>query len=191
MNKISRIFSAFLSVPLACLIGTAWAQDAAKPDTQPQKPTSENDGASADQRMTYAPGLPGWIDRLPADKAEIARKIWFTEGRTILSLKETMQAKRHELNALQNMPNPDETAVAAVAKEMGVTLEKLLMAEFAFHQKLEKAGIPTWGRPGMDAGPDMMGEPKGKRDKKGGKKDDRGDRKDDKKGDRKDDKKGA
>ena len=104
-----------------------------------------------DQQMTYAPGLPGWINRLPADKQETARKIWLTDGRTILSLKEMIEAKRHELNAIQDMPNPDENAVAALAKEIGATEEKLLMAEFAFNRKLEKEGIPTWGRAdGMD-----------------------------------------
>jgi len=111
------------------------AESSAKPDAQPEP--------------AYAPGLPDWMNRLPSDKLETARKIWLTEGRTIVSLRETMQAKRHELNALQDMPNPDEKAVAAVAQEMGATLSKLLMAQFAFQQKLEKEGIPTWGHPVM------------------------------------------
>jgi len=191
MRKISHILSAFLSVPLACLIGTAWAQDVAKPDAQPQAANSASghDGlAGADQRMIYAPSLPGWLSRLPADKQEVARKIWLVEGRTILSLRETMQAKRHELNALQDMPNPDATAVAAVAREMGSTLSNLLMAEFAFHQKLEKEGIPTWGRGGMDGCAGMMHEPKGHHDKKHDKKDEKDEKKekkDEKKGDKK------
>jgi len=146
MNKTSRILVAFTGISLAFLIGfTAMAaEDAAKPDAKPPQPT-------------YAPGLPGWMNHLPADKQEAARKIWLTDGPTILSLRETMQAKRHELSALQDMPNPDEKAVAAVAKDMGDTLEKLLMAQFAFNQKLEKEGIPTWGHPVM--GPMMMGHP--------------------------------
>jgi len=145
MNKTSRILLSFIGISLAFLIGfTAMAaENAAKPDAQPQP--------------TYAPGLPGWMNALPADKQEIARKTWLTEGRTILSLRETMQAKRHELNALQNMPNPDEKAVAATAKDMGATLEKLLMAQFAFQQKLEKEGIPTWGHPVMGPMPGGMG----------------------------------
>ena len=142
MNKTFRILLAFIGISLAFLIGSTAiaAENTAKLDAQPQ--------------LTYAPGLPSWMTYLPADKQEIARKIWLTEGRAIFSLRETMQAKRHELNALQNMPNPDEKAVAAVTKDMGAMLEKLLMAQFAFQQKLEKEGIPTWRHPVM--GP-MMG----------------------------------
>ena len=149
MNKTSRILSIFCGISLVFLTGLAAmaAEDAAKPGAEPQP--------------TYAPGLPGWMHHLPADKQEVARKIWLTEGRTILSLRETMQAKRHELNALQDMPNPDEKAVAAAAKEMGATLEKLLMAQFAFHQKLEKEGIPTWGQGGMGMMHPMMMGPMG------------------------------
>lgn len=156
MSKASRIFQIFGGITLAFLVGVAAiaAQDkasghtgggdhpqAAKTDAAPAAPAAATPAAP----MTYAPGLPGWIKHLPADKQEIARKIWLTDGRVIHASKEMVTAKRHELDALLTLPASDDKAVAAQVKDIAAWEEKLLQAEISLRRKLEKEGIPTWG----------------------------------------------
>lgn len=156
MSKTSRIFQTFGGITLAFLVGVAAiaAQDKASTHaaggdhpqaakTDPATPATP--GAAPAAPMTYAPGLPGWIKHLPADKQEIARKIWLTDGRVIHASKEMVTAKRHELDALLTLPTSDDKAIAAQVKEIATWEEKLLQAEISLRRKLEKEGIPTWG----------------------------------------------
>ncbi|WP_243438671.1 periplasmic heavy metal sensor [Fundidesulfovibrio soli] len=175
MSKTSRYLQAVGGMSLAFLIGLGAmaAQDAAtapKAAPQAQAPAA---ASTPSKPQTYAPGLPGWMKHLPADQQETARKIWLTEGRTVVAHKEMLKAKRHELNALLAMPNADDKAVAALVKEVASQEEKLLGAEVALRRKLEKEGIPTWGR--MDGMMDNMGGKEGcmsgMMDKMGGKMD--------------------
>lgn len=157
MSKTSRIFQTFGGITLAFLVGVAAiaAQDKATSHsgggdhpqtakTDPATPAAPG-AAPAAAPMTYAPGLPGWIKHLPADKQEIARKIWLTDGRVIHASKEMVTAKRHELDALLTLPTSDDKAIAAQVKEIATWEEKLLQAEISLRRKLEKEGIPTWG----------------------------------------------
>lgn len=178
MSKTSRIFQTFGGITLAFLVGVAAmaAQDkatghsgggdhpqaAAKTEAAPAAATATTPAAP----MTYAPGLPGWIKHLPADKQEIARKIWLTDGRVIHASKEMVTAKRHELDALLTLPNTDDKAVAAQVKEIATWEEKLLQAEISLRRKLEKEGIPTWGH--FDHGKHNMMMGKGGMGGKGG-----------------------
>ncbi|WP_243359769.1 hypothetical protein [Fundidesulfovibrio terrae] len=75
-----------------------------------------------------------------------------------MGYKELLAAKRHELNAVQALPGTDDKAVAALVKEIASTEEKLLTAEIGFRRKLEKEGIPTWGRFDHSMHSMMMGE---------------------------------
>ena len=153
MSKTSRIFQTFGGITLAFLVGVAAiaAQDKATSHSgtgdHPQAAKTEAAPAAtpAAAPVTYAPGLPGWIKHLPADKQEIARKIWLTDGRVIHASKEMVTAKRHELDALLTLPTSDDKAIAAQVKEIATWEEKLLQAEISFRRKLEKEGIPTWG----------------------------------------------
>lgn len=157
MSKTSRIFQTFGGITLAFLVGVAAiaAQDKAASHsgggdhpqaakTDPATPAAKG-AAPAAAPMTYAPGLPGWIKNLPADKQEIARKIWLTDGRVIHASKEMVTAKRHELDALLTLPTSDDKAIAAQVKDIATWEEKLLQAEISLRRKLEKEGIPTWG----------------------------------------------
>ncbi|WP_243312074.1 periplasmic heavy metal sensor [Fundidesulfovibrio agrisoli] len=164
MSKTSRYLQAVGGMSLAFLIGLSAmaAQDAATaPKAAPQaQAQAQTSAASAPAKpQTFAPGMPGWMMHLPAEQQETARKIWLTEGRTVLALKEMLKAKRHELNAMMAMPNADDKAVAALVKEVASQEEKLLGAEVALRRKLEKEGIPTWGR--MDGMMDGMGGKEG------------------------------
>ncbi|MFP5240510.1 MAG: periplasmic heavy metal sensor [Acidobacteriota bacterium] len=159
MSKTSRYLQAVGGMSLAFLVGLGAmaAQDAATaPKSAPQAPAA---AAAPAAPQTFAPGLPGWMKHLPAAQQETARKIWLTEGRTVLAHKEMLKAKRHELNAMMAMPNADDKAVAALVKEIASQEEKLLGAEVALRRKLEKEGIPTWGR--MDGMMDGMGGKEG------------------------------
>lgn len=183
MKKSSRILQVFSGVALAFLLGVAAmaAQDAAsqhgksghgqqQPAAAAQPAPAVKTQPAAHGEHAFAPGLPGWIKKLPADKQEVARKIWLADGRAIVGYKEMLVAKRHELNALLALPNVDDKAIQAVVKEVAATEEKLLNADIAFRRKLEKEGIPTWGRMdhsmhkmmdhegGMMGGKGMMGE---------------------------------
>lgn len=170
MTRTSRILHALTGMTLAFLIGFAAmaAQDKAapaKPD-QPAAVQSQDHGSMnmgmgmgmAGQAHTFAPGLPGWIKHLPFDKQEVARKIWLTDGRAIVGYKELLAAKRHELNAVQALPGTDDKAITALVKEIASTDEKLLTAEIGLRRKLEKEGIPTWGRFDHSMHSMMMGE---------------------------------
>ncbi|KAF0235378.1 MAG: hypothetical protein FD177_132 [Desulfovibrionaceae bacterium] len=156
MSKTSRIFQTFGGITLAFLVGVAAiaAQDkaashsgggdhpqAAKTDPAPAAAAATTSAVPT----TYAPGLPGWIKNLPADKQEAARKIWLVDGRVIHASKEMVTAKRHELDALLTLPTSDDKAIAAQVKEIATWEEKLLQAEISLRRKLEKEGIPTWG----------------------------------------------
>jgi len=157
MSKTSRIFQTFGGITLAFLVGVAAiaAQDKAPAHTaggdHPQAAKTDSAAPAAPGAvpaaapMTYAPGLPGWIKHLPADKQEIARKIWLVDGRVIHASKEMVTAKRHELDALLTLPTSDDKAIAAQVKDIATWEEKLLQAEISLRRKLEKEGIPTWG----------------------------------------------
>lgn len=160
MSKRSRYFQAFTGMALAFLVGLgAMAAQDMNHDGKvvPAVPTAQSapaghaamgmgSMAAMGQNQPFAPGLPGWIKQLPADKQETARKIWLADGRAIVGYKEMLVAKRHELNALQALPGADDKALQALVKEISSYEEKLLTAEIGFRRKLEKEGIPTWGR---------------------------------------------
>lgn len=173
MSKTSRIFQTFGGITLAFLVGVAAiaAQDKAASHSggdhsQAAKTEAAPAATPAAAPVTYAPGLPGWIKHLPADKQEIVRKIWLTDGRVIHASKEMVTAKRHELDALLTLPNTDDKAVAAQVKEIATWEEKLLQAEISFRRKLEKEGIPTWGN--FDHGKHNMMMGKGGKGEMGG-----------------------
>lgn len=153
-NSLIRVF-----VLSFCLLaaGTVFAASDAKSQAHtPAGPKAAATDAAAGA-SSYAPHLPGWIMHLPADKQEIVKKIWLTDGRSMYAYKQWLIAKRHELSSLVAMPGADEKAVSAVIKEIANTEEKLLTAKVAFARKLEKEGIPAWGHLDMmDHG--MMGE---------------------------------
>lgn len=159
MSRTKMTLQALGGMTLAFLIGVSAmaAQDAAKPaPAAPQAQAMQNMAGqpAAAPHHTYAPGLPGWMKHLPTDQQETARKLWLTDGRTILATKELLVAKRHELNAQMAMPGVDEKTVNALVKEVAALNEKLITAEISLRRKLEKEGIATWGR--MDDG-GMMG----------------------------------
>jgi hypothetical protein len=174
MNRTSRILQVLSGVALAFLLGVAAmaAQDAASQHGKggqhgqqaaaPAQPAPAAKAQPAAQpghgEHTYAPALPGWIKKLPHDKQEVAIKIWLSDGRAMVGYKELLVAKRHELNALLALPNVDDKAIQAVVREISSTEEKLLNADIAFRRKLEKEGIPTWGRMEHSMHKMMMGD---------------------------------
>jgi hypothetical protein len=170
MTRTSRILQALGGMALAFLVGFAAmaAQDKAATTAKPDQPAatqqSQDHGSMpmgmgmgmGGQSHTFAPGLPGWIKHLPADKQEVARKIWLADGKVVVGTKELLAAKRHELNAVQALPGTDDKTIAALVKEIASLDEKLMNAEIGLRRKLEKEGIPTWGR--MDNSMGMGGE---------------------------------
>jgi len=171
MSTTSRYLQAAGGMTLAFLIGLSAmaAQDAATA-SKAATPAPAAQAAAQAKPQTFAPGLPGWMKHLPAEQQEAARKTWLTDGRAIVAQKEMLKAKRHELNALLAMPGADDKAVTALVKEIAGLDEKLLGAEIGLRRKLEKEGIPTWGRMDgmMDAGGGKEGCMSGMMDKMGG-----------------------
>lgn len=155
MNKTTRFFQAVGGVALAFLIGAGAfaAQDKAAQKAQPAEAPAKAETAAPG----YAPGMPGWLKHLPADKVEAAKAIWLSDGRTVHAQKQMLKAKRFELEALLTLPNTDDKAVQALVKEIASYEEKLLTAEITLRRNLEKAGIPAWGHSEHGMG-SMMGE---------------------------------
>lgn len=106
------------------------------------------------------------IAKLPADKQATAKRLCAEFDSNTTTLRQNLASKHLELKSELTKPNPDETKVRALAKDLGDLKTEMYVAAAVFKNQLTKEGIPDlcgpqgcmdfdrgFGGPGRDKGP--------------------------------------
>lgn len=118
---------------------------------------SQSQAASGD-----SPWINSYGPQMNPQQMEMAREIISRNFADMDSTRQTLAAKRQELDAHLASPNPDPARIESLSREIGELRGKMLAARAQIRSQLAQKGLsPDFLGPDAPEGPDNFGGPQG------------------------------